>query len=85
MSCGSCFITSAARVHRGRQPSAARRLRRTEGERRLRLDRCAAVGRDQVRALLAQARGCGQLAEHPELCGRCVTNVAGPGEQRRFI
>jgi isoleucyl-tRNA synthetase len=22
--------------------------------------------------------------EHPELCGRCVTNVAGPGETRRF-
>ena len=24
-------------------------------------------------------------AEHPELCGRCVTNIAGPGEQRRFV
>jgi isoleucyl-tRNA synthetase len=22
--------------------------------------------------------------EHPELCGRCVTNVDGPGEQRKF-
>ena len=26
----------------------------------------------------------GQHSEHPELCGRCVTNVAGNGEQRRF-
>ena len=26
----------------------------------------------------------GQDAEHPELCGRCVTNVAGEGEQRRY-
>ncbi|OQX41164.1 MAG: hypothetical protein B0D88_08025, partial [Candidatus Sedimenticola endophacoides] len=26
----------------------------------------------------------GADAEHPELCGRCVVNVAGPGEQRRF-
>ncbi len=26
----------------------------------------------------------GQNAEHPELCSRCVTNVAGKGEQRRF-
>ncbi|MDX1454729.1 MAG: isoleucine--tRNA ligase [Gammaproteobacteria bacterium] len=26
----------------------------------------------------------GQAAEHPELCGRCVENVAGDGEQRRF-
>jgi isoleucyl-tRNA synthetase len=26
----------------------------------------------------------GQHGEHPELCGRCVENVAGTGEQRRF-
>ena len=26
----------------------------------------------------------GGNAEHPELCGRCVDNVAGGGEQRRF-
>ena len=26
----------------------------------------------------------GRDAEHPELCGRCVENVAGPGEARRF-
>jgi isoleucyl-tRNA synthetase len=26
----------------------------------------------------------GHHAEHPELCGRCVENVAGPGENRRF-
>jgi isoleucyl-tRNA synthetase len=26
----------------------------------------------------------GQNAEHPELCGRCVENVAGSGELRRF-
>jgi isoleucyl-tRNA synthetase len=26
----------------------------------------------------------GVNSEHPELCGRCVTNVEGPGEQRRF-
>jgi isoleucyl-tRNA synthetase len=27
----------------------------------------------------------GANAQHPELCGRCVTNVAGPGERRRFV
>ena len=27
----------------------------------------------------------GHHAEHPELCGRCVQNVAGGGEARRFI
>ncbi len=26
----------------------------------------------------------GQHPEHPELCGRCVENVTGPGESRRF-
>jgi isoleucyl-tRNA synthetase len=26
----------------------------------------------------------GKHSEHPELCGRCVENVAGSGEQRRF-
>jgi len=26
----------------------------------------------------------GVSAEHPELCSRCVDNVTGPGEQRRF-
>ncbi|MDB6041515.1 MAG: ileS [Gammaproteobacteria bacterium] len=27
----------------------------------------------------------GKYPEHPELCGRCVTNVDGPGEQRKFV
>lgn len=26
----------------------------------------------------------GSDPKHPELCGRCATNVAGPGEERRF-
>ncbi|ATF94194.1 Isoleucine--tRNA ligase [Cedecea neteri] len=26
----------------------------------------------------------GQVAEHAEICGRCVSNVAGDGEQRKF-
>jgi isoleucyl-tRNA synthetase len=26
----------------------------------------------------------GTVAEHPELCGRCVTNLTEPGEQRRY-
>ncbi|AWS55396.1 MULTISPECIES: isoleucine--tRNA ligase [Proteus] len=26
----------------------------------------------------------GQVAEHADLCGRCVTNVAGNGEERKF-
>lgn len=26
----------------------------------------------------------GQSAEHPDVCGRCATNIAGAGEQRKF-
>jgi isoleucyl-tRNA synthetase len=27
----------------------------------------------------------GSDPKHPEICGRCVTNIEGPGENRRFI
>ena len=27
----------------------------------------------------------GQHAQHPQLCGRCVSNVEGPGEERRWF
>jgi isoleucyl-tRNA synthetase len=26
----------------------------------------------------------GSVAEHPELCGRCVVNLSEPGEERRY-
>ncbi len=26
----------------------------------------------------------GSVAAHPELCSRCVSNIEGPGEIRRF-
>jgi isoleucyl-tRNA synthetase len=27
----------------------------------------------------------GSVAQHPELCGRCVQNIEGPGETRRYV
>jgi isoleucyl-tRNA synthetase len=27
----------------------------------------------------------GSHADHPQLCGRCVSNVQGPGEARRYV
>jgi len=78
------FITSAARVHRAdsRPPEAA----------------AAEEGNEDFAWIVARpspAKKCtrcwhkredvGSSAEHPELCGRCVSNVAGPGEQRRYI
>jgi len=47
-----------------------------------------------VRVERSQAKKCvrcwhhrddvGAHAEHPELCGRCVTNVSGAGETRHY-
>mgnify|MGYP000876315353 CR=1 FL=1 len=31
-----------------------------------------------------QREDVGQSSEHPELCGRCIENVAGAGEERRI-
>ena len=78
------FITSAARVHRAdsRPPEAA----------------AAEEGNDDFAWIVARpssAKKCvrcwhkredvGSSPKHPELCGRCVTNIDGPGEPRRFI
>ena len=27
----------------------------------------------------------GTHAAHPELCGRCISNIEGPGEQRKYV
>jgi isoleucyl-tRNA synthetase len=27
----------------------------------------------------------GSVAHHPKLCGRCVSNIEGPGEQREYV
>jgi isoleucyl-tRNA synthetase len=35
-------------------------------------------------ALLALHQDVGKVAEHAEICGRCVSNVAGDGEKRKF-
>jgi isoleucyl-tRNA synthetase len=78
------FITSAARVHRAdsRPPEAT----------------AAEEGNDDFAWIVARpsaAKKCvrcwhkredvGSYPKHPELCGRCVANVDGPGEQRRYI
>ena len=79
------FITSAARVHRAdSRPPEATAVE--EGNERLRLDRRASVSAAKKCVRCWHKReDVGSIAEHPELCGRCVTNVAGPGEPRRYI
>ena len=40
----------------------------------------------EMRALLAPPPGCrAPMPEHPTICGRCVDNVDGPGESRRYV
>ena len=65
------FITSAARVLR--DDSVATRTVRVKATSAPKCVRCW-HRRDDV----------GAEASHPELCGRCVVNVAGGGETRRF-
>jgi isoleucyl-tRNA synthetase len=65
------FITSTARV--SRDDSVATRTVRVKATSAPKCVRCW-HRRDDV----------GAEASHPELCGRCVVNVAGVGETRRF-
>jgi isoleucyl-tRNA synthetase len=77
------FITSAVRVHTA-ESRPAYAAPAEEGEGNL----------AWIVAQPSRARKCvrcwhkredvGSNADHPELCSRCVTNVAGPGEQRHF-
>jgi isoleucyl-tRNA synthetase len=78
------FITSAARVHRAdSRPADAAPAE--EGDE----DFAWIVARPSAAKKCVRCwhkrEDVGSSAEHPELCGRCVTNVAGPGEQRRYI
>jgi isoleucyl-tRNA synthetase len=78
------FITSGARVHRadGRPADAA----------------AAEEGNEDFAWIVARPTGAkkcvrcwhkrddvGSHAKHPQLCGRCVINVDGPGEERHYI
>ena len=67
---------------RGGAPGDGRRGRIARERGRLALGRGGSGA--QVRALLAPARGRRPGPEHPEICARCVTNLDGPGEARRF-
>jgi isoleucyl-tRNA synthetase len=65
------FITSAARVIVDPSVSAA-------------TVRVKATGAPKCVRCWHRRDDVGQQAEHPELCCRCVVNVAGSGEERRY-
>jgi isoleucyl-tRNA synthetase len=77
------FITSAARVHSAdSRPAEAAAAVEGEGN----TTWLAVKPTTAVKCVRCWHKrpDVGQNAKHPELCGRCVTNVEGPGEQRRF-
>jgi len=78
------FITSEARVHEVQAPPDNAVLASNTGR--------AGVWIGLKRSERAKCVRCwhrredvGRYAEHPELCGRCITNVDGPGERRKYV
>ncbi|HEY0681629.1 MAG TPA: isoleucine--tRNA ligase [Steroidobacter sp.] len=77
------FITSAARVHPAdNRPAEAVAADEAEGNGAWIVVKPTAA----VKCVRCWHKrpDVGHDPRHPELCGRCVTNVEGPGEQRRF-
>jgi isoleucyl-tRNA synthetase len=80
------FITSTACLHRyeDRPPEAGLH----DGWNPASEEKLASVVRASAAAKCVRCwhrrEDVGQDAGHPELCSRCVSNVDGPGEQRRF-
>ncbi len=75
------LIVSAARVHGAGTPVPADALATSVDGVRL---RAAASGAIKCVRCWHQREDIGHSPEHPELCGRCVVNIAGAGEQRRY-
>ncbi|MBL8268700.1 isoleucine--tRNA ligase [Steroidobacter sp.] len=77
------FITSAARVHAAdTRPADA--VAAVEGESNTTWIAVKPTTAVKCVRCWHKRPDVGQDSKHPELCGRCVTNVDGPGEQRRF-
>ena len=77
------FITSEARVH----PAAERPANAVpaeEGERNAAWVVVRASEHGKCVRCWHKRPDVGADRDHPELCGRCVTNVVGPGETRRW-
>jgi isoleucyl-tRNA synthetase len=78
------FITSAARVHRA-DSRPAEAAPAEEGNEDLAWIVARPSSAKKCVRCWHKREDVGSNAEHPELCGRCVTNLAGPGEPRRYI
>ncbi len=77
------FITSEARVHpAAKRPANA--VPAEEGERNAAWVVVRASEHGKCVRCWHKRPDVGADRDHPELCGRCVTNVVGPGETRRW-
>jgi isoleucyl-tRNA synthetase len=77
------FITSGARVHPADQRPADA-VAAEEGESNLAWIVARPTSAAKCVRCWHKRPDVGSIAKHPELCGRCATNVDGPGEQRRY-
>ena len=77
------FITSAARVHAA-ESRPAEAVAAEEGEGNAAWIVVKPTTAAKCVRCWHKRPDVGHDPRHPELCGRCVTNVEGPGEQRRF-
>ena len=77
------LITSYARVHLVAEPPADAQHFTLTGKDEMWVQVTPSAHTKCVRCWHLRA-DVGSHAEHPELCGRCVDNVAGSGEVRRF-
>ena len=59
--------------------TSAARVKKTEGETRV---EASASGHEKCQRCWHYREDVGAFAEHPGLCGRCVSNLYGEGEQR---
>ncbi len=77
------FITSEARVHpAAERPSDA--VPAEEGEQNASWIVARPTDAPKCVRCWHKRPDVGTHPEHPEICGRCVTNVSGPGEERRW-
>jgi len=77
------LITSAARVHQVSSPPSWA-VSATEGAREGVWIAAKATDAEKCVRCWQRLPDVGSHPDHPELCGRCVLNLAGAGEQRRF-
>jgi isoleucyl-tRNA synthetase len=77
------FITSEAQVHpASERPSGA--VAAVEGESNYAWIAVSATDANKCVRCWHKRPDVGTHAEHPEICGRCVSNVTGEGESRRW-